>query len=74
MVDVNSIKKILCNVGLPIRNTSLIWEELKERNNIDKKTVNGKAHFVLAKDIGEVSIGHVVNNEILENTWNKINE
>ena len=74
MVDVNRIKKILCNIGLPIRNTSLMWEELKEVINIDKKTVNGKAHFVLAKDIGEVSIGNVVDNEILENTWNKINE
>ena len=24
--------------------------------------------------IGDVSIGHVVDDEILENTWNKINE
>ncbi|MEC7107964.1 MAG: 3-dehydroquinate synthase [Verrucomicrobiota bacterium] len=74
MDDVNRIKKILTNVGLPICYKSLGWNELKEVINIDKKTVNGKAHFVLASKIGDVSIGHVVDDEILENTWNKINE
>ena len=72
--NVNRIKNILSKVGLPITNKSLKWKELKEVINIDKKTINGKAHFVLASEIGNVSIGHIVEDEILENTWNKINE
>jgi len=72
--NVTRIKNILSKVGLPISNKSLGWMELKEVINIDKKTINGKAHFVLANKIGDVSIGHIVEDEILENTWNKINE
>lgn len=68
------IKNILKNVGLPEKSNELVWEDLKDIMMVDKKTINGIPQFVLVTEIGKVSIGHEVDENILKEAWNSLNE
>lgn len=72
--EVNRIKSLLKNIGLPVKVDGLDWNTLKAAMIIDKKALKGIPRFVLAEEIGRVSIGHKIDERILKDTWECLNE
>ncbi|MCF7849429.1 MAG: 3-dehydroquinate synthase [Kiritimatiellales bacterium] len=72
--DCKRIKDILQALELPVRAPSYDWKELRGALSVDKKTVGGMPKFVLASEIGTVSIGNEVPEETMEGIWHVLNE
>jgi len=68
------IKNILQNLRLPVCAPAYAWEDLRAALSVDKKTVSGRPRFVLASQIGMVSIGNELPEEEMRRIWNVINE
>ncbi len=48
------------------------WASIREAMGVDKKTRGGVPYFVLTEAIGEVSIGHTVDEDILRETYQEM--
>ena len=64
------IENIFQALGLPVRAPECKWDALRAALSVDKKTVAGRPKFVLASDIGQVSIGNEMAEDEMEQLWN----
>ncbi|MEI6564738.1 MAG: 3-dehydroquinate synthase [bacterium] len=70
--DARRVSNLLEALGLPIRPASVQigWSALREAMTADKKTLNKRPRFVLAKKLGAVVVGCEVDEAILGEAWN----
>jgi 3-dehydroquinate synthase len=72
--ECDRIEKIFADLGLPVKAPGHEWPGLRTALSVDKKTVGGMPRFVLASEIGTVSIGNEIPEETMERIWNGLNE
>ena len=70
--DAERIEKIFIDLNLPVRAPGLEWSALREALSVDKKTIGGMPKFVLASEIGSVSFGNEVPEDLMEKLWNEM--
>lgn len=66
------IERLLAKAGLPVRAPDVDWSALRRAMNVDKKTASGIPRFVLARDIGNVDHGVVVDDSQLDAAWSSL--
>ncbi|WP_372797358.1 3-dehydroquinate synthase [Pontiella sp.] len=67
--EADRMEKLFVDLKLPVRAPGLEWPKLREALAVDKKTVGGMPKFVLASEIGRVSFGNDVPEELMEKIW-----
>ena len=67
--ECNRIEKMFRTLELPVRAPGLEWAALREVLSVDKKTVAGMPKFVLASEIGTVSIGNEIPEALMAKIW-----
>ena len=72
--DCERIEKIFQALDLPGNAPGYKWADLREALSVDKKTVGGMPKFVLASEIGTVSIGNEIPEESMERIWHGLSE
>jgi 3-dehydroquinate synthase len=72
--DCDRIEKIFQALELPVNAQGYNWSDLRAALAVDKKTVGGMPQFVLASEVGTVSIGNEVPEETMERIWHGLNE
>ena len=70
--EADRIKTLLSNIGLPVHAEGFSWSDLRKVMSVDKKSFNGAPRFVLASDIGTVSINNELSESDLEASWKLI--
>ena len=70
--ECDRIENIFKALGLPLRAPDLKWDELRAALSVDKKTVGGMPKFVLASEIGKVSLGNEISESLMEQFWNNL--
>ena len=70
--EADRIKTLLSNIGLPVHAEGFSWSDLRKVMSVDKKSFNGTPRFVLASDIGTVSINNELSESDLEASWKLI--
>ncbi|QBG49123.1 3-dehydroquinate synthase [Verrucomicrobia bacterium S94] len=70
--DADRIERIFADLNLPVRAPGLEWGKLREALSVDKKTIGGMPKFVLASEIGKVSFGNEVPEELMEKIWTSL--
>jgi 3-dehydroquinate synthase len=68
--ECDRIEKIFPALGLPVRAPECKWASLRTALSVDKKTIGGMPKFVLASEIGTVSIGNEIDESLMEQLWN----
>jgi 3-dehydroquinate synthase len=68
--DCKRIEKIFQALELPVHAPGYHWDDLRAALAVDKKTVAGMPKFVLASEIGNVSVGNEISEELMEQLWN----
>lgn len=68
--ECDRIEKIFADLGLPVNAPKYSWTDLRAALSVDKKTVGGMPRYVLASNIGTVSIGNEIPEELMEQIWN----
>lgn len=63
------IERLFRLLELPVRAPEYSWPDLRAALSVDKKTVGGMPRFVLASEIGIVSIGNEIPEELMEQIW-----
>ncbi len=67
--EAGRIRSMLNNLGLPLdgsRNGEKpAWSDIRPAMNTDKKTLDGRPRWVLATEIGSVTFGHEVDEEVM---------
>ncbi len=66
------IERMFAGLGLPVRAPGYDWPNLRSALSVDKKTIGGMPRFVLASDIGSVSIGHEIPEDLMEQLWKNL--
>ena len=66
------IEKIFRALELPVTAPGLEWPALRAALSVDKKTIGGMPKFVLASEIGTVSIGNEIPEDLMEQLWNEL--
>ena len=66
------IERIFVALNLPVRAPGLAWSALREALSVDKKTVGGMPKFVLASEIGAVTFGNDVPEDLMEKIWSEM--
>ncbi len=64
------IERLFRLLGLPVRAPEYSWPDLRDALSVDKKTIGGMPRFVLASEIGVVSIGNEIPEALMEKIWN----
>jgi 3-dehydroquinate synthase len=72
--ECDRIETIFADLGLPVKAPGCEWPALRTALSVDKKTVGGMPRFVLASEIGTISIGNEISEETMERIWNALNE
>jgi 3-dehydroquinate synthase len=72
--ECDRIETVFADLGLPVKAPGYDWPNLRAALSVDKKTVGGMPRFVLASEIGSVSIGSEIPEETMERIWNGLNE
>jgi len=67
--DCDRIEKMFADLDLPVRAPEYSWADLRVALTVDKKTVGGMPRFVLASEIGTVSIGNEIPEDLMEQIW-----
>ena len=70
--DCDRIENLFKALGLPVCAPDCAWEALRNAMSVDKKTIGGMPKFVLASQIGTVSIGNEVPEDLMEQIWNTL--
>ncbi|MDZ8119051.1 3-dehydroquinate synthase [Pontiella agarivorans] len=70
--DADRIEKLFIDLNLPVRAPGLEWAKLRAALAVDKKTIGGMPKFVLASEIGTVTFGNEVPEELMERIWNEM--
>ena len=60
---------MFADLDLPVRAPEYSWADLRVALTVDKKTVGGMPRFVLASEIGTVSIGNEIPEDLMEQIW-----
>lgn len=68
--DCGRIEKMFADLGLPVNAPEYSWTDLRTALSVDKKTVGGMPRFVLAAEIGTVSIGNEIPEDLMQQIWN----
>jgi 3-dehydroquinate synthase len=66
------IEEIFQNLELPVNAPGYEWPELRAALSVDKKTEGGMPRFVLASEIGKVSIGNEIPEDLMEQLWTRL--
>lgn len=66
------IEQMFKALDLPVNAPGYDWNELRGALAVDKKTVAGMPKFVLASEIGKVSIGNEIPEALMEQIWNSL--
>ena len=72
--DVDAIESLFADYNLPIRASEFDWATLSQPLKQDKKMRRGQLQWVLADALGSVSIGHEVDEAVLEETWEEMRD
>jgi 3-dehydroquinate synthase len=72
--DLNRIKSLLINAGLPVKIPGLVISELLRTLKHDKKKVEGKIRFVLPESIGKVRICDEASTSLIEQVLREMYE
>jgi len=70
--DCDRMEKMFQALELPVRAPECEWGALRAALAVDKKTVGGMPKFVLASEIGKVSIGNEISEDLMEQLWNDL--
>ncbi|MBN2163846.1 MAG: 3-dehydroquinate synthase [Pontiellaceae bacterium] len=70
--ECDRIEKMFTDLELPVRAPEYEWPKLRDAMKVDKKTVGGMPKFVLASNIGTVSFGEDVPEELMEKIWKSL--
>ena len=70
--DCDRIEKIFRDLKLPVSAPGYDWTGLRKALAVDKKTEGGMPRFVLASEIGTVSIGNEIPESLMEQLWNEL--
>ena len=70
--ECDRIEKIFADLGLPVNAPNYSWSDLRAALSVDKKTVGGMPRFVLASNIGTVSIGNEIPEDQMERLWKNL--
>lgn len=66
------VENLFVALGLPVAAPEYAWSDLRLALAVDKKTVAGMPKFVLASEIGTVSIGNEIPEPLMEQLWNEL--
>jgi len=70
--DAVRIRNVLSSLGLPVCLPDLQWQELRAAVGVDKKGRRGQVRWVLIRAVGRVERGCVVEEAVLERTWERL--
>ncbi len=70
--DAVRLRNVLSSLGLPVCLPDLQWQELRAAVGVDKKGRRGQVRWVLIRAVGRVERGCVVEEAVLERTWERL--
>lgn len=71
--DYQRVEQLIRALGLPWQAPECDWKELWSAMSRDKKAVNGHPEWVLLEEIGRVSSGNELEEDLLFKTWRELN-